>query len=151
MGAAVTAHLRALGATDSCRQALHAARAEEWHRWASTALQDGGRRGHAWTKDPKAWAPHVVQDGEGTSAHPDAVADNQADRFRTLWQADTLQGEDSLPPPEDRRCLATLTPQEMRASASSWSWATAVGTDGFRMRHQELLPDDALEALATFF
>ena len=87
----------------------------------------------------------------GISSHLAAVAEAQAARFGGLWAAKDAQQADRLPPIRERRHLGPLSADQMRATATRWSWGTAVCTDGFRMRHYALLSDAALDTLAVIF
>ena len=126
--------------------------AANWKEWLCDGIEGGGKRAHSWTRPPTAWTPtHTVSSKGKALADPKSLLQTECARFSGLWKAQ----ED--PPPGHQGFvkyldpLPWIEPDRIRQASRSYKAASAVGVDGFHMRHFNALSDPSLQVLMTLW
>ena len=76
---------------------------------------------------------------------------SQLHRISKEWKAIWSKGSRRAEAPAAAWPSSPITVDVIRAAARSFKAHTAVGIDGIRPRHLDLLPDEAINALATLY
>ncbi len=118
----------------------------KWKDWVSEGVEGGAARAHAYTRNPKAWAPTVARLPDGTpSAAVEHLLEDQRAKYCKCWKPAARafhyrwEDADELPP---------ISIERLREVSSSFSEATATTFDGFHPRHISCLSEEALQSLS---
>ena len=123
------------------------ARAAGWKNWAAvTAMADGARLGHRWTKPMPPWLPsEVTASGDLESAQQ--AADRKANEWHRLWDVTSESPGLSWHDLPDCADVALPSADELRETSKSFSRFTALGCDDLHPKHVGTLSEGCLEGL----
>ncbi len=127
-------------------QAEASQRAAGWKNWAAvTAMADGARLGHRWTKPVAPWIQSEVT-ADGSMETAQAAADRKAGEWHHWWgvceDLPTLAWDD-MPACDELELPSVL---ELRETGRSFSRFTALGSDDLHPKHVSTLSDESLLA-----
>ena len=130
---------------DAIAQKRSSSRAS-WAQWLDDAMANGARGLHRYGKVPLPWVPCAALSPDGhLSDDPQTVLDNETDVLTSYWQVrDTKPGLGF----RDRRCLARLSPEQLRAASLCFSTSTSSAGGGFHPMHFSMIDDTSLEVVA---
>ena len=113
---------------------------KRWRDWVNTSIAEGGQKLYKWVRK---------EDGLGQAEEVETAA-SQLQRIEKEWKAIWSQGSRGITSATAEAWPAVpIAAQMIRAAGRSFKSNTAVGIEGIRPRHVDLLPDKALEALAV--
>ena len=128
------------------------ARTAAWIDRARSSVQKGARAAHRWTQVPEPWRPPPSDRVAGVeTARPQALVEERAESFGSLWEAEATPAASALPPVEERKALGAVLPEAIRAAARTFSLGSACGVDGLRPSHFQWLSDESLEILGMLW
>ncbi len=133
------------------------ARTSAWASWVRSALSEGARAAHAWSKGPSGWQPSAVgslppigcrqaSDVSSVPLNDQETADDLLQKWISIWGTDDL-GLGGLNYFESFTALPRLTVSEVRDAAASIKPKTAIGGDAIHHRWFLWLSDQCLERL----
>ena len=120
-------------------------RAAAWKNWAAvTAMADGARLGHRWTKPVPPWTPSEVT-ASGSLETAQETADRQAGDWHQLWGVGGQTPQLSWHDPPECEDVQVPTVEELRETSKTFSRFTALGSDDLHPKHVGTLCDASLE------